>query len=231
LTTVDRDKNSHRASAGLRAHAAPPAARLSQAKRRAMVDAATKLFLERGYEATSMEHIAAAAGVAKQTVYKHFVDKPTLFAAIVKGVVQYSDAILEQMAVIIDDPGDDLEHTLSALASYYGRAVLEPRVIRLRRLVLAEADRFPHLAHLYYERGPTRAFNLLAEAFTAFHDTGLLSVDDPPLAARQFAGLVLYAPQDRALFHPRARPRPSELKWFAAGAVRTFLAAYGRVQG
>lgn len=192
-----------------------------------MVEAATELFLERGYEATSMDHVASAAGVAKQTVYKHFVDKASLFAAIVEGVVTYSDTILQGMSTIVEDPGEDVEGTLSELADYYVDAVLAPRVVRLRRLVIAEADRFPDLAHLYYQRAPTRAFDLLAKTFTAYAQRGLLTVDDAPLAARQFAALVLYATQDRALFYPAERPEPAELERLTAAAARTFLAAYG----
>jgi TetR/AcrR family transcriptional regulator, mexJK operon transcriptional repressor len=192
-----------------------------------MIEAATALFLERGYGATSMDDIAAAADVAKQTVYKHFVDKPTLFAEIIEGVVGFSDAILDGMSEILDSADDDVERILAALARYYLEAVLQRRVLQLRRLVISEAGRFPELAHMYYERAPRRGFDLLATAFAAYTERGLLDVADPTLAATQFASLVLSAAQDRAMFHPQAQQRTAELKWLIAGAVRTFLAAYG----
>src|ERR1700691_1816365 len=56
-------------------------------KRRAILGAATTLFLRDGYQATSMDQIAAAAAVSKQTVYKQFADKQSLFREIVADTV------------------------------------------------------------------------------------------------------------------------------------------------
>jgi TetR/AcrR family transcriptional repressor of mexJK operon len=53
------------------------------AKRRAILDAAKNLFVRNGYASTSMDAVAAEAGVSKLTVYSHFTDKETLFSAAV----------------------------------------------------------------------------------------------------------------------------------------------------
>ena len=60
----------------------------SSRKRSAILDAATELFLTREYAGTSMEDIASAAAVSKQTVYKHFSDKETLFREVALGSVE-----------------------------------------------------------------------------------------------------------------------------------------------
>ena len=66
-------------------------------KRSAILDAATTLFLRNGYLGTSMDEIAALARVSKQTVYKHFADKESLFAAIVAAAVDAAgDPVLEE---------------------------------------------------------------------------------------------------------------------------------------
>src|SRR5690606_2086124 len=62
----------------------PPGRPKDLEKRAAILDAAKTLFPERGYEGTSMDAIAQAAGVSKLTVYSHFQDKDTLFVEAVK---------------------------------------------------------------------------------------------------------------------------------------------------
>src|SRR6478672_1234307 len=77
--------------------------RRSARKRRAIVDAATTAFLRGGYLGTSMDEIAAAAGVSKQTVYKHFADKKRLFSEIVTSMVdEVSDPVHELVTSIKD---------------------------------------------------------------------------------------------------------------------------------
>src|SRR5579864_879732 len=131
-------------------------------KRRAILDAATTLFLRDGYLATSMDQIAAAASVSKQTVYKQFADKQSLFREIVTGTVaQVADPVAEQVASLRDSR--DLEADLRSLGRALLAQVIQTRVMQLRRLVIAEAGRFPELGRLFYERGPGRTIDALAE--------------------------------------------------------------------
>jgi TetR/AcrR family transcriptional repressor of mexJK operon len=105
--------------------------------------------------------------------------------------------------------------------------VLQPPVLQLRRLVIAEADRFPELARGYYQRAPARALDTLASAFGQLADRGLLHLDDPGLAAGHFAYLILSIPQDQAMFAVAEQFGATELDRFADAGVRVFLAAYG----
>ncbi len=197
----------------------------SARKHRAIMEAATTLFLRGGYQGTSMDEIAALAAVSKQTVYKNFADKERLFTAIILGVTESSDKIISSMARIL--PGtDDLDRALTELARTYLTAVLQPHVLRLRRLVIAEADRFPDLARTYYQRAPQRAVDMLAAAFGDLAERGLLRIDDPGLAASHFAYLVLSIPQDKTMFCPDERFTAAELEHIADAGVRVFLAAY-----
>jgi len=100
-------------------------------------------------------------------------------------------------------------------------------VLRLRRLILGEAGRFPELARSYYERVPQRVYDALAALFSELRDEGRLRPEDPVLAAHHFAWLVLGLPLDRGMFmdtdHP---PAAAELDRIADAAVTVFLAAY-----
>ena len=202
----------------------------SARKRRAIMDAATALFLRDGYRNTSMDQVAADAAVSKQTVYKQFADKEQLFRAIVLGVTSNSEAIITRMTSVLRSTDvtshAELRTVLTDLARRYIDGVLQPHVLALRRLIIAEAERFPDLARTYFEQAPGRAMEVVADALQNYTERGLLAADDPRLAAAHFAYLVLAIPQDRAQFYPHERPSAAERDRLATEAVRIFLAAY-----
>ncbi|MGH2350566.1 MAG: TetR/AcrR family transcriptional regulator C-terminal domain-containing protein, partial [Chloroflexota bacterium] len=122
----------------------------------------------------------------------------------------------------------DLPQDLRKLARRYLAAVMQPQVLQLRRLMIGEANRFPQLGRDYYERGPERVMAALAAAFDALAHRGLLRLDDPLLAAKHFAFLILSIPLDRALVCGDAdQPTPAGLDALADAGVEVFLAAYG----
>ena len=206
-----------------------PAGR-SARKRRAIMDAATALFLRDGYRNTSMDQVAADAAVSKQTVYKNFADKEQLFREIVLGVTANSQVIITELTSVLrsneTDSIADLRTVLTDLARRYIDGVLRPNVLALRRLIIAEAERFPDLARTYFEQAPSRGIDVIADALRAYQTRGLLDLGDPRLAAAHFAYLALGIPQDRAQFCPQERPSPAERDRLAVEAVRVFLAAY-----
>lgn len=192
-------------------------------------EAATALFLEKGYQGTSMDDIAAAAQISKQTIYTHFASKEELFADLVLGnadrVNEFSIAIESTRAAARQDLGG----ALRGLAHGYARFVIRPEVLRLRRLVIGEAGRFPDLARTYFETVPGRVYAALADLFGELGTDGRLRIDDPILAAHQFAWLILGQPLDRGMFFDvEAAIEGLDLDHVADEAVRVFLAAYGR---
>ena len=202
----------------------------SARKRRAIMEAATALFLRDGYRNTSMDQVAADAAVSKQTVYKQFADKEQLFRGIVLGVTANSEAIITDMTSAlrgteISSPAE-LRAVLVDLARRYIDGVLQPHVLALRRLIIAEAERFPDLARTYFEQAPARAIEVIATALQAYVERGLLTAADPRLAATHFAYLALAIPLDRAQFYPGERPSSADRDQLATEAVRIFLAAY-----
>ncbi|MET9022671.1 TetR/AcrR family transcriptional regulator [Actinopolymorpha sp. NPDC004070] len=202
----------------------------SARKRQAIADVALALFLRNGYRDTSMDQVAADAGVSKQTVYKHFADKERLFTDIVLGVTRNSDQIVAELTATLDadrvESADDLATAMERLARAYLEAVLQPHVLALRRLIIAEAERFPELARRYYESAPARGISTIADALQTFADRGLITAGDVLLAAGQFAYLALGIVQDKAHFCPAEPPSPAERDAIAAAAARVFLAAY-----
>jgi TetR/AcrR family transcriptional regulator, mexJK operon transcriptional repressor len=200
--------------------------RRSTRKRRAILDAATTVFLSNGYVGTSMDEIAALARVSKQTVYKHFADKERLFSEIVTATVDEIANPNYDDVVNLRDTGD-VERDLRAVARRQLRAVMQPRLLQLRRLVIGEAGRFPQLGRLFYERGPGRTIDALATVLERLASRGALELDDPRLAAAHFNWLVMSVPLNQAMLLGTDKPATrAELDRYADAGVTAFLAAY-----
>jgi TetR/AcrR family transcriptional regulator, mexJK operon transcriptional repressor len=199
----------------------------SARKRREILEAATATFLRNGYLGTSMDEIAALAGVSKQTVYKHFAGKENLFTEIVISTVKEAGDPVYGQALELE-AGDSLEADLRDLARQQLATVMQPKLMQLRRLVIGEVARFPALGRAFYERGFGRSVGALASAFERLAARGVLRLDDPELAAAHFNWLIMSAPVNRAmLLGDDAIPAAAELDRYADAGVRVFLAAYG----
>jgi AcrR family transcriptional regulator len=200
----------------------------SAQKRRAILRAATGIFLRDGYLGASMDEIAAISEVSKQTVYKHFASKEALFVEIVGSM---TTAAGDTVHVGPQEPTTRaaLAPFLEAYANRQLAVVLTPRIMQLRRLVIGEVARFPELAKVLYERGPMRAIAQLAALFERLAGHGLLNITDARQAASHFNWLIMAAPLNQAmLLGDEGIPKPAELRREAAEGVRVFLAAYGR---
>jgi TetR/AcrR family transcriptional repressor of mexJK operon len=200
---------------------------LTERKRKAILDAAAELFPRQGFPGTSMDHIAAQAGVSKQTVYAQFASKEALFVAMVRGM---TDLPAGQVQSGMDDvpAGSTLTAHLTAYAIRQLEVARAPVLMRLRRLAIAEAERFPELGRALYDFGPGRAIAALTAAFTRWAAQGLLRVPDAEVAAAHFNWLVMADPVNRAMFlGDAAVPALPALRHHAEEAVRVFMAAYG----
>ena len=200
----------------------------SARKRRAIVDAARSLFLRQGYAGTSMDDIAALAAVSKPTVYKNFTDKSRLFTELITGDIAVYDRPANALIEAMPD-SQDVEGDLRAFARQHLATVMRPDLLRMRRVLIGEAERFPDLAQAWWDSGPELSHAMFARWFEAFGRRGLLRVDDPMLAAQHFNWLVLSIPLNKAMAC-QLDPPPftrEELDHYADEGVRVFMAAYG----
>jgi TetR/AcrR family transcriptional regulator, mexJK operon transcriptional repressor len=206
-------------------HGAAPDPRVVRS-RAAIVEAAAEVFLERGYVATRVGDVASRAGVARRTIHNLYETKEQLFHAALTEALDTA----ERFSLEVADPlggGDDVEDWLRDTGLRLARAVLGGRIVPLRRLLIAEAARFPELARDYYERAPGRVMTALAGALRRFDERGALRVEDPPMAAEHFAFLVIGASLDRALFDADGtRLSPEAVESRATAGVDAFLRAY-----
>lgn len=191
-------------------------------KREVILGAATRAFLDLGYGAASMDTIARAAGVSKQTIYSHFGGKAALFEAI---ILERCDSLLETLPPVADNQSDP-EATLRAVASRLLELMLTPEFVARFRVVMAESGRFPELAEVYYRSGPERATTRLADYLARLHRQGRLGVPDPYLAASQFFGMIWGGLFLRHVLGVGVPPKSEDIERHVRTAVRGFLVAH-----
>jgi len=192
----------------------------SRAKNSRIISAARKLFVRHGYDETSMEAIAREAGVGKATVYAHFSAKEQLFAAIVsiEGEAHFMKLKLARPVSVIEDLH---EYGNSAFA-----LLIEPENTAILRMVAAEVNRFPDLGRIFFETGPTRFVECVAEYLERVDATGQLSIPDPKLAALQFLALITAEVRMPSLLGVIGRVDEATARRAVRAGVETFLRAY-----
>jgi TetR/AcrR family transcriptional regulator, mexJK operon transcriptional repressor len=199
----------------------------SARKRQAILYAARDLFLQKGYAGASMDEVAALAEVSKVTIYKHFSDKHTLFVAVVTDAIDDAKAGSQNL---VDQLGasTDIEMDLRDFARQHVELVTQPHLVQMRRMIIAEAHRFPDLALAWHRIGPERGHAILASQIDELVAHGQLQVADSLLAAQLLNYLILSVPLNEAMFTSRDKPYSRRyLNRYADEAVRVFLAAYG----
>ena len=137
--------------------------------RAAVVDAARALFLQQGYAGTTMEQIAARAGLTKRTVYNNYGDKDALFTQIVADVLSYAETFARGLHEEFDDSvtAASLRAALDDLARRLALGIVRPEVLAIRCLLIGEARTFPALGSEYFDRAPGQVLDALASRFAA----------------------------------------------------------------
>jgi TetR/AcrR family transcriptional repressor of mexJK operon len=136
----------------------PDLSPLQRRKRSAILDGAKTVFLSQGFGLATMDDVAAAAGVGKQTVYRHFKSKEALFVGLV------SEMCAQVGAMLAGAPGEQTdsapEAELRELGWLLARSLITLEMLRLYRAIVAEAERLPELGQVFYENGAkvVRAF-------------------------------------------------------------------------
>lgn len=160
-----------------------------------ILEVATALFLSRGFGATSIEAVAGRARISKRTFYHRFRDKPELYRAVVQRLLQHW---LPQFEAAFDAPAP-LDTVLARSARRMLHVALSPEALALRRLLLAEAERFPELVDIAIEQGATRAIERIAALLEEERRAGRIALEDCRFAAMQFQEMVLSIPLRRAM--------------------------------
>ncbi len=191
-------------------------------KRAAILAAAKRLFPLSGFEGTSMDAIAAEAGVSKLTVYSHFTDKETLFVAAIRArcTDQVPDALFDV------DTTDPVRGQLEAIAHAFLNLITSPDAISLHRLLTSSGNASPKLAQLFWEAGPLRMRESFEQFLRQEVEAGQLDVPDTTRAASQFFSLLKGELHARLLCGCAQAVSVQDVDEHVAATVDFFLRAY-----
>ncbi len=184
----------------------------SQVKRERVRAAARQLFVQAGFSDTSMDEIAAAAGVSKPTLYRYYQDKEALFADVLRELsvrrVWWQEPPVPEGARLSSRA--ELAEALVSIADSVLSHLLDPTYLGLLRVLIAEIPRSPQLASLFrasvVEGGP----RVLTPVLERARASGLVKTPHPEAAARLLVGPLLgYILADGLLVAPEDVRKPT----------------------
>ncbi|TIT95158.1 MAG: TetR/AcrR family transcriptional regulator [Mesorhizobium sp.] len=201
-----------------------PAAGQDPVKRAQIIEGARRVFIDKGFEAASMNDITREAGVSKGTIYVYFANKEELFEALIE---EERGTIFRNMYEVLDH-FEDLRKTLVKFGTVLSAKITSAKVIQAQRTVVGASDRIPELGARFYERGPKRGHDKVMVFLNEAVERGLLAIDDVDLAAYQFTELCLAGLFRQCIFSYRTKaPSPAEIEHVVRSGVNVFLKAYG----
>jgi len=191
----------------------------AQHKQTNILTVAAELFMERGYDAVSLDDILERVGGSKTTLYSYYGGKEGLFAAMVTRECELRLTHLREQDVKELDPKAGL--------TFIGERLLEivssPAGCAMYRMMVAEAERFPNVAAVFYEAGPAAMANTLCGTIQHWQKKGLLRAGNAEMLALQFTGIILGNFSVKTLFLSSAQYSAKQMKeWLSAG-VTLFL--------
>lgn len=197
-----------------------PKKRLPASQRQALLlKVATKIFLEKGYEATSLDDIISETGGSRRSIYTEFGGKEGLFKTIVTDI---TTQILAPIDKAIDKHAN-LRDGLYLFADNILSALFTPMALDLSRLAITDGIRFPELAKIYFVSGPDQASVTLKELLDSAQHYGKIQCQNTALSASQFIGMLRDNLYLQVLLKLRNPPEEQERKMLAKNAVDIFL--------
>jgi AcrR family transcriptional regulator len=164
-------------------------------KQTQILQGALQVFLQNGYEGASMDRIAAAAGVSKITIYKHFKDKEGLFTALIEQVAAERFNTVFGSLSWDEDPTVMLRQVATKLLD---TLAIDEEYIAFLRLIIGESGRFPTLAQLFVNALPQKAWTRLCQYFNAHPD---MQFKNPDAIARIFTGALISYVMTQKILH------------------------------
>jgi AcrR family transcriptional regulator len=188
-----------------------------------LLDAAAAVFMEKGFEATSMGEIAKQAHASTETFYRHFPTKEQLFERVLLRHTELLKGKLTSALMSQEAP----EKALAAFGELGLSLLLTPEMLALHRILVMEKGRFPDVVAAFHFQGPTRVKAALAAYLAEQVKKGSLRKMNPHVAARQFFDLVI--PEFLFGINLNSRPAPTkaEMRQRVKEGIDCFLHGYG----
>ena len=164
-----------------------PQTKRGHERRIALIESATELFLQHGYEAVSLDDIVHHAGGSKASIYKYFGNKEGLFRAI----CDYRCACFEQDITLTPKPdAEALRDYLKRILLNFIRHILQPRNISFIRLIINQSQKDPQLADYLHRNGAANIQKTITQALEQDHARGLIHCPAPSSSAIMYLGII-----------------------------------------
>ncbi len=194
-----------------------------QNRRKAMIEAAYSLFIEKGYGSVSVDDIIRVSKGSKSSLYKFFGNKEGILKAVIESL---AEEFLREIHLEFPSGGTPRE-ALNRIGVVFADLALSDNAINQHRHAVSHARAFPDLAKLWYESGPKKTMDGFADFLEKETAAGRLRISDPARAAWFFLGMIIFHDNMRRLVC-LPQSKKSELKELVSEAVEVFLAAYGK---
>src|SRR5271165_5078161 len=178
------------------------------AKRQQIMEGARHVFLHDGFDGASIGDIVRAAGVSKGTLYAYFPSKEKLFEAL---VIEDRRKQAEVLFTLQEDDRD-IARVLRKLGETFLDMLLSEESLCFLRMVAGASAKFPEIGRAYFEAGPCYGNARLGAYLERLTTEGVLSIDDPKLAARQFLDLCKTGIHLRMMLGDKKKPEPEEIR-------------------
>lgn len=196
----------------------------TEARREAILEVASQVFLEFGFERASMAEIVHRIGGSKSTIYGYYPSKEALFLAVTKAAGErHIQSAFDELAA--HDIRVGIREVLGKFSEKLAVLMCSPELAATHRMVLAEAGH-SNVGELFYEAGPKRGITDIAEFFRRAMEQGCMRQGDPTVAAQQFIALVQAEIQPRWYYKALSPLADEQIKDMAGRAMLTFANAY-----
>ena len=190
---------------------------------RRVIEVAEQLFLDQGFERTSVEAVAKASGVSKMTIYSYFPTKKALFEATIGRRIDHAFDFQSDVGL----PPADPRKALTLLGRHFLALIRAEDVIRKQRVLFAEAGVQPDACSAFFSQGPLNIVARVRDFLDSAVAVGSLQVHDTEAGADQFLSLFLGAAHIKAMLG-LGKPAPEEDEGLLERNVTMFMGAYGR---
>jgi len=191
-------------------------------RREAILTAAYDLFLEKGYDATTLGDVVSRSGGSLATLYEMFDNKPGLLRAMVSHRCESLGASLEAAL----GGAEPVQEGLRLIGQHMYRELLNPRAVGLKRVVIAQTLIQPDLGKLLYESGPAAGQHRVAQYLEQKMRAGELRTADPMAASQMFFQMIMGHFQQLLLMGQLDMPSEDEKAEHLDFALFAFLKIY-----
>jgi len=199
----------------------------TEAKRDAIIKAASEVFLESGFEGASMAEIAARVGGSKATLYGYFSSKEELFLEVTNSEAKQQ---FDPLLVALAEDTDNIRQALQRFGERTLAVLCSEKSIQARRAIIAEAGR-SDIGKRFFEMGPKVGLTEISRFMEKQMSRGVLRQRDPMVAACQLFALLDAETVIARLYGVEPQLSRAQIRRAVNSAVETFIGGYGAGAG